>query len=224
MADENNNQKNQKTERGPKRPFYMVEPESGLLKSNADGSYDVTVQIGLLNPQDKNTYPVVRFVNGKQLPGVVQLSKADSVSLFEKIKPAQNGDIRVGMALVSNQDEQSGVSLVIERNRLTPKTAASKVGSNRILVEVSYPDSEFVHLVNIRLFDEQGQPETGKITVMAGQSFNMNDDHVNGQHELEIPNHGLVVKIQPLERKEQFWFRVEATGEVVKHLLLGPKK
>lgn len=218
---------NQKKEQGPKRPFYMVEPDSvtaEFLKINTEGGYDVTVQVGLVNPQDKNKYTVVRFVNGKQMPGVITLSKDDSTTVFEKVKPGPNGDIRVGLALASNQDETAGISLLIPKKKILGEQKAKAEKKARICVDVEYPNPERVHQIRINLFDDSGNPEEGEVRVVASQKFMLENQEYTGSHQFNVPTTGSVISIQPLQYNELFRFVAVANNSSVNKQLLGKKK
>lgn len=224
MAENENNDK--KKEQGPKRPFYMVEPDPSIaefLKSNPEGGYDVTVQFGLINPQDKSKYSLVRFVNGKQIPGVVTLGKDDPVSVFEKVKPSSNGDIRVGLALASNQDESAGISLLIPARKIRGEKKARIEPKARIRVDVEYPNPERVHQVRINLFDSAGNPEAGQVRVVASQKFKLDNRQYTGSHQFDVPETGSVISIQPLQYNELFRFVAVANGSSVNEQFLGKK-
>lgn len=222
---ENQKNDNQKQNDGPKRPFYMVVPDSTLgefVKENPAGGYDVMVQIGLVNPQDKNTYTLVRFLNGNQMPGVITMDKSTTTYVFEKIKPASTGEIRVGLSLVSGKDESAGLSITVPRSKLqAPKT---KTVSDRIKVQVDYPNPERVHQVHVKLFDESGKPESGKVQVVCSQNFKHDSQKYTGSHSFDVPETGIVVAIQPLQYNERFKFVAEANGSYVTEQLLGKKK
>lgn len=226
VSDNNQNQKKQKKEQGPKRPFYMVEPDSAtaeFIKINTDGGYDVTVQVGLVNPQDKNKYTLVRFVNGKQVPGVITLSKDDSVLVFEKVKPNPNGDIRVGLALASHQDETAGISLLIPRKKIQGDQKAKTEKKARIRVDVEFPNADRVHQVRINLFDESGNPEEGEVRVVASQRFKLDNRQYTYSHQFKVPVTGLAVSIQPLQYNELFRFVAVSNGSSVNAQFLGKK-
>lgn len=224
MADNQNNN-NQKKNDGPKRPFYMVVPDPTLgefVKENPAGGYDVMVQVGLVNPQDKNTYTLVRFLNGNQMPGIIILDKTATTYVFEKIKPAPTGEIRVGLSLVSGKDESAGISITVPRSKL--HTQKIKTVSNRIKVKVEYPNPDRVHQVFIKLVDESGQPESGQVRVVCSQKFKLDGRTYNGSHTFDVPGTGIVVAIQPLQYNERFQFVDVANGSLVTEQLLGKKK
>ena len=228
MMDENKDEKKKGDGSQGGLPFYMVKPGPDIpepfVKSNQDGTYDVTVQTGLVNPRDKNYYLAVLFVNKKQLDGIHQVDGTKSSHTFKSVKPGNTGEIELVMTSVRNPNVSSGLQIIVTKDKLG-KVAKSEEKSKSVVVEPGLPDSDGNHWVTIKLADLDGNGRTGEVEVKAMQKFELEGLEKNRTCRILVDDaNGVTKKMKPLGCTEGFVFTDLLTRQSTQEILLRRKK
>jgi hypothetical protein len=213
-------------------PFHILAPSNlpggkEFVALRPDGKYDITIEVGLNNPRDNNQYKAVRFVNGKLIPGSVQIDSRTKQFTFEAIEPdKKTGTVELVLCSVNKIDTDQGTKpLIISKDKfkpVSPKSEQEKLKS--IVVSTSYPGPTGIHSILVQLFDDKGKGSVGDVEVIASQSFEFNGAVYDGYHKFNIGNiNGISVRIKPLMHTEEFQFINTHTMEIAKGILLKRK-
>lgn len=223
MTSKNNQGGNNSSVNGP--PFYMVEPAGDIngkkfIDPQPDGTFHITVQVALFNRNDNNTYDVVRFVNGKLLPGTIKIDKRTQDYTFENVKPDKNG-VELVICWVKYRDPDKGTPpLAIGKDKFKPIVKPVSIQKSTINVKVGPVGPDGYHTVVISLFRD-GNPVTGVVEITAGQEFMIATEQCPGYKSVDVSNaNGVSVRIKAMTRNEGFSFTNSESMESVRRVLL----
>ncbi|HMQ01608.1 MAG TPA: hypothetical protein PKD79_00855 [Candidatus Doudnabacteria bacterium] len=213
--------KEQQKPQGQAIKFFMAQPEEDFVKKRDDGKYDVKVLVGLLNPEDKKTYPVVRFVNGQQVPGMFWLKPTQNEYIFEGVKPNIKGELILTLSPVEFPNPIFGASITVPVKMLRSQSIAVKTGKT-IRVQTSYPSDSLVQRVLVWVFGPEGDLVDAAISISATQPFILNNEMYDCYVEQSIEAGFAVFKIIPKGGKNgPFTFTNLASGDFVTEGLVG---